>query len=261
MVSDAVFERACQIAREAWPEIGLDEARFRAYVNERVPDGEPEPRWADLWLACGCLDGSDAAVAALERWGFPAVDGALAKLRLPDHDRHEIKQQLRTRLLVAEGDRRPRLADYSGRGDLRGYLRIAATRLALNVLRDASRREIPNSDRLPDVIVDPELQQLQARYRGACEAALGEAIDQLSPRERTLLRQQLIDGVTIQQLAMQHRVHRATVARWLDDARASVIEHVKRALRERHGVGDDDLASVLRVVRSQLDVSLPRRLR
>ena len=139
--------------------------------------------------------------------------------------------------------------------------RVAATRLALNYLRDAKRRGGPRGgDELPDAIVGPELRRLQQRYHGACEAALAIAIDGLSARERNLLRQHLIDGVTIQQLALQHRVHRVTVSRWLEDARSTVLEHVRTALHEQHGVGDSELASVLRLVRSQLDVSLPRRL-
>jgi RNA polymerase sigma-70 factor (ECF subfamily) len=163
-------------------------------------------------------------------------------------------------MLVGDGERGPGLAGYTGRGDLRGYLRIAATRLALNHVRDARRREQPQGDRLPDVIVDPELGRLRERYRAACEQALGAAIEQLSKRERTLLRQHLIDGVTIQQLAAHHRVHRATVTRWLDEAREAILVHVQRVLREQHGVGEDELTSVVRLVRSELDVSLPRRL-
>jgi RNA polymerase sigma-70 factor (ECF subfamily) len=260
-MSEALFRRACEVAREVWPDLDIDDARFRAYLDERMPPGqEIELRWADLWLACGCVDSIPAAVAALERWGFPSVDAALARIDMADPDRREVKQLLRHRLLVRDGSTAPRLAEYAGRGDLRGYLRIAATRLALNYLRDTKRRELPVEDELPDAIVAPELRPLFDKYRVACEAALAEAIGQLDQRERTLLRQHLIDGVAIQQLAAQHRVHRHTVSRWLDQARESVVGYMSKLLHERHGVGADELASVLRLVRSQLDISLPRRL-
>jgi RNA polymerase sigma-70 factor (ECF subfamily) len=258
-ISEQLLRRACEAAREAWPEIVFDEARFRDYLLERVPEDETL-RWADLWLACGCVDRIPAAIAALERWGFPSVDDALAKVRMSDDDRAEIKQRLRDHLLVAEDGRLPRLAGYAGRGDLRGYLRITATRLALNYLRDLERRESPAGDQLPEAIVEPELRELAARYRDACEAALGDALEQLGRRERVLLRQHLIDGVTIHQLATRHGVHRVTISRWLEDARELVMTQLTKLLRERHGIGDTELASVLRVVRSRLDVSLPRRL-
>jgi RNA polymerase sigma-70 factor (ECF subfamily) len=262
VTADGLLQRACTSARAAWPDIVLDDERFRAYVRERLPaEGDIELHWADLWLACACVDGIASAISTLERWGFPSVDAALAKLQLAEHDRAELKQRVRTRLLLPEGTRPPRLVEYSGRGDLRGYLRISATRLALNYLRDARRHEVPSGDELPNAIVDPELGRLQERYRGACELALSDALEQLSRRERNLLRQHLIDGTTIQQLATQHRVHRVTMSRWLEEARTAVLERVKHTLRERHGIGDDELASVVRLVRSQLDVSMSRRLR
>src|SRR5262245_14766026 len=123
-----------EAARAAWPEIDVSLDRFRAFVAERVDaDTAFETlRVPDLWLACACADGSERAVVALERWAFPSVDAALARLRLPDDERHEIKQLLRAKLFLPDGDRRPRIADYSGRGDLRGYIRVTATRLALN---------------------------------------------------------------------------------------------------------------------------------
>jgi RNA polymerase sigma-70 factor (ECF subfamily) len=259
-VTEAQLLHACTVARAAWPAIEIDEARFRAYASEHMAEGsDAELRWADLWLACACVEGNPAAIAALESWGFPSVDAALARLRLPEHDQHEIKQLLRARLLLPDGERGPRLADYSGRGDLRGYLRISATRLALNFVRNGGR-ELPSGDELPDVIVEPELRELADRYRVACEAALARAIEELGQRERNLLRQHLIDGVTMQRLAVQYGAHRVTIARWLEDARTQVLERVKAHLAEQHGIGDEDLPSVLRLVRSQLDVSLPRRL-
>jgi RNA polymerase sigma-70 factor (ECF subfamily) len=258
---DAVIQHACDVGRTAWPAVPLDEQRFRAYLAERMPENAPPQLcWADLWLACGCVDGNDAAVAALDRHGSPAIDSALAKLDLSADDRNEIKQLLRGHLLLPDGERAPRIAGYAGKGDLRGFLRVAATRFALNYLRDHKRREVEMSDRLPELLVDPELQQLQQRYLVACEEALADAIDQLGERDRNLLRQHLIEGAKIQDLAVQHNVHRVTIARWLEEARAGLLERVKAKLYQAHGVGADDLVSVVRLVRSQLDVSLSRRL-
>jgi RNA polymerase sigma-70 factor (ECF subfamily) len=257
----SLLQQACEAGRAAWPEIELDDARFCSFVAERARPGERELRWADLWLACACLDGNELALATLERWGFPAVDGALARLRISDDDRRELKQALRARLLVAEGERRPRLAEFAGRGDLRGFLRVAATRFALNYLRGRKRDNIPVGDQLPQVMIDPALAPVQARYREACERALAEAIAQLGVRDRNLLRQHLIDGIQIQHLAALYRVHRVTIARWLEDARARVLDLMQTTLRASHGVDDRELESVVRLVRSQLDVSLSRRLR
>ena len=258
---DAAFLEKVDAARAAWPGIDVKVERFQAFVAERLAeeDGALDAlRLSDLWVACACADGDAGAVAALERWGFPSVDAALARLRLPDDERHEIKQILRARLFLPDGDRRPRIADYSGRGDLRGYIRVTATRLALNRIRDA-RHDAPAGEDLAAAVDDPELRHLKVRYRDVCQAALVAAVEGLGRRQRNLLRQHLLDGLQIQEIAALYRVHRVTASRWLEDARGELLDGVKRALRDKLG-GDEDLASVMRLVRSQLDVSLPRLL-
>ncbi len=58
-----------------------------------------------------------------------------------------------------------------------------------------------------------------------------------------------------------YRVHRATVARWLADARESVLREVKRQPQARHGLTDSELESLLRMARSNFDLSVSRVFR
>ena len=55
-------------------------------------------------------------------------------------------------------------------------------------------------------------------------------------------------------------VHRATAARWVAEAREAVFDQTRRVLRERFGVADADLKSLIQLVRSRLDVSIERAL-
>lgn len=64
---------------------------------------------------------------------------------------------------------------------------------------------------------DPELSHLKATFAAEFKFALTLAIDELSVRDRNLLRQSVLDGLTIDQLGKLYRVHRATAARWVDD--------------------------------------------
>ena len=75
-------------------------------------------------------------VAILDR----RVPRYLAKLRRAVDILDEVKQRLAVRLLVAEGGRRPALAEYGGRGSLDAWLRISATRVALELGRGEARR-------------------------------------------------------------------------------------------------------------------------
>jgi DNA-directed RNA polymerase specialized sigma24 family protein len=70
------------------------------------------------------------------------------------------------------------------------------------------------------------------------------------------LRLRYTDHLGIDQVARITGGHRATVARRLRRAEEELVEHARRLLGERTGAADDDLASVLRVLRSQLDLSI-----
>ncbi|MDQ3367331.1 MAG: hypothetical protein M3680_18055 [Myxococcota bacterium] len=70
----------------------------------------------------------------------------------------------------------------------------------------------------------------------------------------------MLDGLGIDQLARQHAVHRATAARRIEAAREDVLGGTQRALVRSLRLSCGQLASVIRLIRSGLDVSLPRVL-
>jgi RNA polymerase sigma-70 factor (ECF subfamily) len=56
-------------------------------------------------------------------------------------------------------------------------------------------------------------------------------------------------------------VHRVTVARWLGAARASLLDGTRRRLAERLGLPSPEVESLVRVLWSQLHISISRSLR
>jgi RNA polymerase sigma-70 factor (ECF subfamily) len=71
----------------------------------------------------------------------------------------------------------------------------------------------------------------------------------------------LLDELSIDELATIYRVHRATCARWLSDAREQVRKQTRRRLLERLGTPAAELDSFMRYLDSDLELSLPRLLR
>ena len=69
--------------------------------------------------------GEDLALAHFERLFLPAVDGYVGRLGLADAVVDDVRQELRIRLLVGED---PRIGQYSGRGPLAAWVRMAAIR-------------------------------------------------------------------------------------------------------------------------------------
>ena len=76
-----------------------------------------------------------------------------------------------------------------------------------------------------------------------------------------MLRQHALDGLSIDQLAALHGVHRATAARQVHSARDAVLAGTRRELVRRLRLSPRELASMMRLIHSQLDLSLPRVLR
>jgi RNA polymerase sigma-70 factor (ECF subfamily) len=156
------------------------------------------------------------------------------------------------------------IAGYSGRGDLRAYLRAVAVRQALRRLEREGGPPGAEKDEVlamvPAAGDSPELGLLVERCRDEVRAAFGLALTALSPRERTILRQHYADALTIDQLGRLHGVHRATCARWIEAARAGLLRRVRRHLRDALRLDDRELDSLIGLVRSRLDLSLSRLL-
>jgi RNA polymerase sigma-70 factor (ECF subfamily) len=226
---------------------------FAACVRERDPD-EVE-FWADLYLACACVHGDEAAIRAFEAAYFSEVGRAMARRPSAGLQRADVEQTLRQKLFVAPA----RLAQYTGRGPLRMWVRVTVTRLLHNLV-ERGPREAP----LPDVLAedieaaeaDPELQHMKETYREEFRAAFAEAVSRLDVGDRVLLHQTFALKLKQAALADAYDVHINTIARWLRRARGSLEREVRGALTERLEITQTQFDSVFDLVRSRLDLSL-----
>jgi RNA polymerase sigma-70 factor (ECF subfamily) len=271
-VADAlapILDELVARARLAWPDVELAPADFIRFVAARV-EGPVERELAalcgdDLYLACACVAGDPRALAAFERAFASVIERAVASAGCTRAESADVCQVVRQRLLVPAADEAlPRIATYSGRGKLRSWIRVIATREAARFLPRA-RREVGAADGELGALVtrddDPEIGYLKRLYRAEFKLALREAIEALPDRDRLLLRQHALDGLGADELAAFHRVHRATTARWLEAARRAVLDSTRRALIAKLRLGTGELDSVMRLIASQLDHSLPELLR
>src|SRR5262249_24536930 len=111
-------------------------------------------------------------------------------------------------------------------------------------------------DVLPAAVRDPELELLRARYAGEVRRAFAGALGALTERQRTLLRQYHLDHLTIDDLAALYRVNRSTAARWVAGGRLEIVTQTRARLVADAGVPTSEVDSIIRLVRSQLSVSL-----
>ncbi|HEU4408235.1 MAG TPA: sigma factor-like helix-turn-helix DNA-binding protein [Polyangiaceae bacterium] len=247
-------------ALAAHPAFRVPPERLAARLLELSAGAEParlHPE--DIYLALACLEGDRVALAHLERRLALVAEPTLARFGLSRSDRAELTQQVLQRLLVAESDQPPRLATYAGRGPLDGWLQIVVTRLALNARQ--ARESSPVSEHedwltWPSPDDDAELAMLKRSSGQAFRQAARAAFGALDPKARLVLRQHLLDGLSAEQIAALYHVHPVTVYRRLRDARAAFLEGTRKRLGASLKLRGSDLDSLLRLLESQLDLSL-----
>src|SRR5262249_10372825 len=183
-------------ARAAWPDVTVPPGAFVRHLAKRLRAGGTlddlrAMRAADVYLALACAGGDEGAIAAFEKRYFGEVDVAAARTRAPAALAVEVKQMLRRILFVAEGKRPAAAGEFAGRGDLRGWVRVAAVRELVRLLA-AGRREVKVDDEaFFDVLSpaqDPELAYLRDRYRNELAASVRAACATIPAKERALLR-------------------------------------------------------------------------
>lgn len=265
---EAALVDAVARVKAAYPTVAADLAAWVRALAELAPrpldPAQPlgEVLVADHYLAFACAAGDAAAIAECDailvrEAGF-AADGT----RMHASVRDEATQIVRTQLLAPREGKPAAIGDYAGRGLLRSWLRVCVSRELVRLAK-AQQRSAPLEEHLvadPGYGEDPALEELKAKYRAELADAFRTALTELPARDRTLLRYQLIDGLTIDEIGAIFRVHRATAARWLAKIRDDLVARTRSLMAASLGVDTAEAASIVRLVQSQLDMSVIRHL-
>ena len=268
---EAKLRGAIADARSYWPEVRVSDAAVLAHVASAIERASQPSvdEWLshgtmrDVYLACACAAGDATALAAFESRYMANVDGALLRLGIDQAVIDDAKQTVRVAILVGDGTRRPRIADYTGAGNLAGWLRVIVINAARRILRKRDVAAPTDEVSFEAIAADGEhreLDFLKAAYRDKFKLAFQTALGELSVRERTLLRQHYLLGMTIDQLATVYSAHRATCARWLEKCRDSLHSKTRAALVRSLQVDRTEFENIMRLIQSQFDVSVRRYL-
>lgn len=260
--------------RAAWPNFSVGAIELVAFIGRQVTTDLADAaldglRPVDLYLACACAHQLPGAIAAFDRDYMREVDIALARMRIGASRVADVKQLVRQRLFVGGGTAGAptstgKIAEYAGRGDLRRWVRSVAVRTCLNDLRKGKREILVDDDQLiaqhAIAADDPEVEYMKRTYSHEFKSAFGDALKLLGPREQTLLRYHHVDGLNIDEIGAIYRVHRVTAFRWLEKAKELLVKSTLEKLRARLKLDPGELDSVLRMIRSQIHLSLVRHL-
>jgi RNA polymerase sigma-70 factor (ECF subfamily) len=260
--------------RAVWPDFALTAKDLVSFVARQLTPDLAEAaldglRPADLYLACACAKGITAAINAFDRDFMREVDIALARMRIGPPRLSDVKQLVRQRLFVGGGTTGAptsagKIAEYGGRGDLRRWVRSVAVRTCLNELRKGKREILVDDENMiaqhAIAADDPEIEYMKRTYSNEFKACFAQALGVLGPREQTLLRYHHVDGLNIDEIGAIYRVHRVTAFRWIEKAKDQLVKTTLDNLRNKLKLPANELDSILKLIRSQIHLSLVRHL-
>ena len=260
-LDEGVWRATYEEGRRTFPGVAIGLSQFVAHAARvGAPDPKTTPHGCELFLACACGVRDPRGIVALERDYLPPTRASLARFSASSDFVDEVLQELRAKLLLGA---EPRIVRYGARGPLLSWIRVAASRVAIDLLRAAPAEQDPSDldpgpDPIHDVDLGPEVQLLRSVYREAFRDALASTLGALSARDRNLLRRHLLDRLTLQEIATPYGVHPATIARRLVSLREEIARSVRETLALQHHEegGSTSLESLARAIRSEIDLSL-----
>ena len=263
LLHDALV-RALDAAHVAHPGVTVDALEFAAELGRRSETttafaAAVDAQFAsDLFLAYACRRGNAPAQRRLR-----ARMATLAASVLSRYDRSpafadDVVQTLIERLLVADGEREAKLGTYTGRGSLDGFLRVALVRTGQDSVRGVRPGALPDEVRASGS--GPEVDYLKRRHGDEFRQALQQVLHALPPDDRSMLRRHYLDGLTLEEVAKEHGVSRATAARRLADAKRLVVQETLRLLHASIDPAQVSHGALLGFIDSQFEVSLARHL-
>jgi RNA polymerase sigma-70 factor, ECF subfamily len=252
----------------SWPGVSVSEQAFRAAVTSALEGSGgrlADLHTSDIYLALGCLERQPAAVAALESHIIREIRRSVERASQDPSSVDDTVQTTMERLLLGPSPAAPKLAQYTGHGPLVAWVRVVAVREALQLRRRTQRARIVDDALLVErggtAAANHEVELLRRRHGETFRSAVQEALRRLAPEQRAILRFQVLDQLTIDQIAPMLGVHRATAARRLERARSDALDHTKAILRELHGLSDSEATSLCLALVNEVDVSVGRALR
>lgn len=256
----------------AWPQGPPHLDELWAELARCVPEGVDDEALVgalarmhavELHLAFACRREHAVALARFEREHVATLGPVVGRVDSAPAFVDEIKQRVRTKLLVGDGQGPPKIAHYTGQGELSVWVRVVAVREALSSVRAERRRALVSDEPLMALeasATGPELGALKEQYREQFSRAFREALQQLEPAQRNLLRLHYLHGLSIDELCGLLDIHRSSAARRIAKTRQQLLSLTRRALLTGLEVGRQDFDQLMGLIASRLDLSIERFL-
>jgi RNA polymerase sigma-70 factor (ECF subfamily) len=244
-----------------------DKSEIRSFVEELRAD--------DLCLIIACEAGDAGAWEDLVANFDSTVKSAARKISQNSEDAEDLASSIWAELYGlrqdAEGNKKSKLAYYSGRGSLAGWLRAVVSQLAVDQYRKQSKfvqieedREFENlaneaaandGNGVVSHADDPESLLTEKRTSEDVTEALQASIAGLEPEDRLILKLYYFDDLKLKDIAATFGYHEATASRKLVRVQTEIRKGVERELKQRHGWTDGEVKRYLSETAAGLGLS------
>lgn len=208
----------------------------------------------DLCLILACERGDETAWSDLVERFTPTVRSAARSASSNEEGAEDLAQSIWAELyglrIRDDGQRASKLAYYSGRGSLAGWLRAVVAQLAVDYHRKQSRmvqtEEDADFDRLSrdgddgreqltHGSVNPETEIADKLAGHEMQEALARSICDLSAEDRLLVKLYYVDGLRLREAGAVLGVHEATASRRLTKIHGELRNRVESILIDDRG--------------------------
>lgn len=240
-----------------------------------------EIRADDLCLIIACERGDETAWSDLVKNFDSTVKSAARKYAKNAEDAEDLAGSIWAELYGlkrdAQGNVKTKLAYYSGRGSLAGWLRAVTNQLAVDRFRKESKfvqieesREFENlanesagnSDNVKIVrgSDDPEENFSQKQTQKDVSGALKQAIEELEAEDKLILKLYYFDDLKLKDIGASLGFHEATASRKLVRIQTEIRKSVEKILQAQRGWQREEVKRHLADAASKLGISFEKLL-
>jgi RNA polymerase sigma-70 factor (ECF subfamily) len=238
-----------------------------------------EIRADDLCLIVACEKGDEKAWEYLVANFDSTVKSAARKISSNKDDAGDLASSIWAELYGlrqdAAGNKKSKLAYYSGRGSLAGWLRAVVSQLAIDEYRKQSRfvqieenREFENladdaSNHSGNQLVvhhadNPEELLTNEQATRDVSLALKHAIDSLEAEDRLVMKLYYFDDLKLKEIGVMFGYHEATASRKLVRIQSEIRKSVEKELHRQHGWSESEVKRYLSETASKLGISVEK---
>lgn len=220
-------------------------------------------RLEELALAHGCAAGNQHAWDVFLTKYRESIYQAARSITRNESVGRELADSLYAELygLGPEEDRRSKLALYSGRGSLAGWLRMVLSQNFVNQIRSGKRLvSIEEEEEEHGTQLAAPTTETPSNTDPRLKETTDEVLSGLPSEERFLLASYFLDGRRLAEIGRALGVHESTISRKLEKLLKEVRKKIRKGLEER-GMSRRQAEEALEVDVRDLELDLSARLR